>query len=395
MQSQILGLINPAIAFLFAGTFLLLWMRDRSMTYVCWLSLGYAGLACGFLLFHFAGDPDGPVSILAMHTAYSISVLAVCTGVLMRAGVAMRWPVPLFIVCVAGVLMVMSAPLPAMNTRLYIANTCYGLMFALAAQVLSRSGRGETIDRLILWLFGLTAAQFFIRPYLASVAEGAMTGLEYRSSVFYSVLILTVALISLVMAMVLVAATVSDQIRQMKEETECDLLTGLMGRRAFERAAMGMLDQAQGSERALSLIVADIDHFKRVNDIWGHQAGDNAITAFGRLLADTVRDGDLVGRIGGEEFCIIAWDCPAHAAKSLAERIRNDFSRTQIDGLGEDIRLTASFGVAGRKEGEGYGRIFARADAALYKAKESGRDRVEGPAPVSWKAPGRAAIRAA
>ncbi|HCO47614.1 MAG TPA: GGDEF domain-containing protein, partial [Erythrobacter sp.] len=83
------------------------------------------------------------------------------------------------------------------------------------------------------------------------------------------------------------------------------------------------------------------------------QAGDKAIAQFGEIVRGTIRETDIAGRIGGEEFCILAWNCDEQAAVSLAERIRRKFAQAQIEGLPGDQRLTASFGVAGRGEGEG------------------------------------------
>ena len=89
-----------------------------------------------------------------------------------------------------------------------------------------------------------------------------------------------------------------------------------------------------------------------------------------------IRGCDVAGRIGGEEFCIAVWNCPNEPAERLAERIRIAFARLEHDGLNDDIRLTASFGVATARDGETYERLFARADEALYQAKSDGRDQV-------------------
>lgn len=124
------------------------------------------------------------------------------------------------------------------------------------------------------------------------------------------------------------------------------------------------------------MVIADIDHFKQVNDIWGHQAGDTAIINFGDLLEGTIRGCDVAARIGVEEFCLLVWNCGLDDAAGLAERIRLAFAQMEHRGVGPDIRLTASFGVAEMHKGESYESLFARADAALYQAKEEGRNQV-------------------
>ena len=174
--------------------------------------------------------------------------------------------------------------------------------------------------------------------------------------------------------MVLVGACLYDQIKAVREQADLDGLTKLRTRRAFEQGVVTLLERAKQECAPVSLVVADIDHFKAVNDVWGHQAGDKAIAQFGEIVRGTIRETDIAGRIGGEEFCILAWNCDEQAAVSLAERIRRKFAQAQIEGLPGDQRLTASFGVAGRGEGEGYGKLFARTDGALYAAWENGRN---------------------
>ena len=166
----------------------------------------------------------------------------------------------------------------------------------------------------------------------------------------------------------------TDQTKAVREDAERDALTGLKMRGPFEAQAIAMLNRARDKDVPVSVIVADIDHFKRVNDIWGHQVGDTAIASFGDLLRSTIRDTDIAGRIGGEEFCILVWNCPEEPTLNLAERIRARFEQLPIEGISDDVRLTASFGVAQWVTDEGYGRLFARADAALYRAKEGGRN---------------------
>lgn len=376
MQNQIIGLINPAIALLFAATFLLIWWRDRSARHVLAMGLGYGATAIGFVAFHFGASPDSTLSVLITHLGYSGGVCGTVWGICRRAGMPVRLPVIASIVLATGIALALGDVASNVNARIYASNTCYGIILALGAQVLARSGRTAAIDKVLLGLMILSAVQFFVRPFVTILFQGVVSAVEYRDSIFYAMMVATVAVVSLMMAMAMVAACVSDVMQKVKDDSARDLLTGLYARRAFESRAMDMIERAHADGVGATAIVADIDHFKRVNDIWGHQAGDNAIGAFGRLIASMVRDGDCVGRIGGEEFCVIVWHCDSQGAIGLADRIRREFAAMAIDGLSADIRLTASFGVAQVQRGEGYGKLFARADAALYRAKEAGRDRV-------------------
>ena len=199
---------------------------------------------------------------------------------------------------------------------------------------------------------------------------------QYRDSVGYAVLTVTAAILTLMLASSVLATILSDQIRDMQTRSQSDPLTGLPLRRGFEERVDRKLAESEETNVPVSLIIADIDHFKQVNDLWGHQAGDRAIESFGRLIARNVRRTDIAGRIGGEEFCVLVWNCDHEEARGLAERLRKTFAAMPHDGINDDVRLTASFGVTTVRRREGYVRAFSRADQALYEAKQAGRDRV-------------------
>jgi diguanylate cyclase (GGDEF)-like protein len=149
-----------------------------------------------------------------------------------------------------------------------------------------------------------------------------------------------------------------------------DSLTGLLNRRSFaEHVAL-----ARGDDPALSVAVIDLDHFKQVNDTYGHETGDRALRAFAETLRAAVRSGDLVGRHGGEEFVIAFPDCGVVDAQTVLESVRSEFTRsTHRAGL---PACTVSAGVVAALPGEDLPAVIARADAALFEAKRAGRDRV-------------------
>jgi diguanylate cyclase (GGDEF)-like protein len=156
-----------------------------------------------------------------------------------------------------------------------------------------------------------------------------------------------------------------------------DELTGMKNRRAFYELAQQAFEQAARYERPLSLISLDIDHFKSINDTWGHAAGDAALRSIARVMTTTSRVTDIAGRVGGEEFAILLPETTTEAAVVHAERLRRDVADIVVSYDGVDIRLTCSMGVASRDEFTvSLDRLMARADAALYDAKAAGRNRV-------------------
>jgi len=153
-----------------------------------------------------------------------------------------------------------------------------------------------------------------------------------------------------------------------------DDLTGLHNRRSFNELFSLALSAARRHGHPLSLIVIDLDHFKDVNDTYGHSVGDLVLKKFAELLKSMVRDEDVVARWGGEEFIILLSHTASDAAAALAERIRYGFEHDPCSAT--PFAVTASFGVAQLQDGEQEDALIRRADSALYRAKREGRNRV-------------------
>jgi diguanylate cyclase (GGDEF)-like protein len=160
-----------------------------------------------------------------------------------------------------------------------------------------------------------------------------------------------------------------------EEAAFTDHLTGLANRRRFERQLDREVERTQRYLHPFCVMMLDIDHFKQVNDTYGHDSGDEVITRIGKILREGTRGIDLAARIGGEEFGIILTETALEAALEVGERLRVAINSAEIPGV---RRVTGSFGVAEcPAHGPTAREIFAAADAALYAAKRQGRDRVE------------------
>ena len=154
-----------------------------------------------------------------------------------------------------------------------------------------------------------------------------------------------------------------------------DGMTGLTNHRTFKERASEALARANRSGRPLSVILTDIDHFKKVNDTHGHAVGDEVIKAVANVLASSARDIDIVARYGGEEFAIVLEECDDESAVTIAERIREKVKELLFDGADGEFSVTLSLGVA-RYEGQSLADLVDEADQALYAAKRGGRDQV-------------------
>ena len=170
-------------------------------------------------------------------------------------------------------------------------------------------------------------------------------------------------------------------LRKLYESSVRDGLTGAFNRRHFNDRLVAEISYAVRHGTELALLMFDIDHFKRVNDNYGHLAGDRILSKLTSVMQHTVRAEDILARYGGEEFAVIARGTDAGGARSLADRIRGISERVTVRFEGIDLRVTVSVGVAMLSDVEGKepGQFIGRADANLYAAKQSGRNCVVGP----------------
>jgi diguanylate cyclase (GGDEF)-like protein len=157
-----------------------------------------------------------------------------------------------------------------------------------------------------------------------------------------------------------------------------DALTGLLNRGAIFETFAAELSRARRARTPISIIMVDVDHFKRVNDDHGHLAGDAVLCELARRLTEQVRPYDALGRYGGEEFLVVLPGCPGDEALEVAERLREQACARSIAWDGREVPVTISLGVVSqdRVVSEALEPLIAAADLALYEAKRSGRNRV-------------------
>jgi diguanylate cyclase (GGDEF)-like protein len=168
-------------------------------------------------------------------------------------------------------------------------------------------------------------------------------------------------------------ARLFDRVRQLATE---DGLTGIYNRRHLLELAERSHGRAVRGATQLAAIMVDIDHFKRINDTYGHAVGDTVIAEVARRLRTSLRPGDLLGRYGGEEFLLLVHTSPA-SAHDVADRVLATISGTPVPAGARELRVTASVGVAHLLPTDrDLGALLDRADRALYQAKDQGRDRV-------------------
>lgn len=163
--------------------------------------------------------------------------------------------------------------------------------------------------------------------------------------------------------------------RKIETQATLDSLTGLPNRRGFDLLAAQAMLEAQREPKPLTALLLDLDHFKRLNDTYGHLAGDQVLSGFARHLASCLRQSDIVCRWGGEEFIVLLKDTDSATALKIAEKIRLLIEQQRYTYEGKNMRLTVSIGVTTLQANDTLHSLLSRADHAMYRAKQTGRNR--------------------
>jgi diguanylate cyclase (GGDEF)-like protein len=231
----------------------------------------------------------------------------------------------------------------------------------------------------------LGTTEFMARGSRLGVARTTVLAVEPMSAVTargvpYRRKVMLIALITLALAAGVAARLGRPLARMFSELTsqaETDALTGLANRRALDERLVEEVDRARRHSTHLSFVLLDIDDFKKVNDAYGHQTGDEVLRAVSSVFAGSLRELDLAGRFGGEEFALILPGTTLAGACRVAEQIRERLGEVTLSGpQGASISVTASFGASEFPTCPSLDNLIERADAALYGAKRSGKNRV-------------------
>ncbi|UCV09622.1 diguanylate cyclase [Dechloromonas denitrificans] len=230
---------------------------------------------------------------------------------------------------------------------------------------------------------GRIAGRYFLAAALTTMLGTSVTALAVWHGLPYTSISFHAAGWGVVIEGILLALALAYRMRQHQQARQqaeqlasTDPLTGLLNRRAFFEHAGPVWSTALRSNRHLSVLMADIDHFKEINDGYGHAMGDKVLAEISRLLAAACRSGDIAARWGGEEFVLLLPETDAAQACQLAERLRGEIECLKFGSAGQGFRLSASFGIAQLGDHESLDKLIHDADAWLYRAKQTGRNRV-------------------
>ncbi|MEP2737281.1 MAG: GGDEF domain-containing protein [Erythrobacter sp.] len=385
MQAQIFTFVIPAMALIYALVLGALWWQRRDQWHILAYSYCFGSIAAGVLVNIWIMGAVGALGIVVYHLLSMSGIIAMMWGTSRRVG----QDIPIFIygftVVIACVLLAIAGSVDDIATMKLIQNTGSALLLALAAQNLWFAKKNHLVDHALVWVLALFSGFGFIRPVLTDLSIVLFGEGDQGIALLTSLHALLMTVMITLMALCLVSSVIADNMAEQRRKAEIDPLSGLRMRGAFEVEAEAMIERAHKAEVPVSMIIADIDHFKLINDRHGHLIGDKVIAEFGRLMLKAIRSKDIAGRskdiagrLGGEEFGLLLWNCDGEAAESMADRLR-----VQIHDVGSSIgmkamRCSASFGVEQWSKNTGFSKVFERADANLYRAKNGGRNQVCG-----------------
>lgn len=379
-------LLNPALSLMLAVTFAVLWLQPKARPYLAALAAGHVAVGLGFLL-QYVQLPIG-----FYPTKFISNVFLMCGSVLMASAVIARAGrpvpfVPLLGLAGAGLcgFLWFTLQQPFLAGRILSTCLAMGGMGLIVSWNLYRHKNKTVIDKLLLGLSLFIAVNMVtVTPVLLATTGRYISYDGYYQSTFWTSTMLTHAVQAVLISICLIIGATTETLESLRREAHTDPLSGLLNRRGFEERALPLVRQARTAGTPLCLILADLDHFKRVNDLYGHGVGDSVIVAFSRLIGENGEAGAVVGRTGGEEFALLMPGRDVSVVRLFAEGLRVSVCQARLAGVPEAVgTVSASFGVAGLLPHEDLSDLFRRADEALYEAKRDGRNRVKVAPPVA------------
>lgn len=368
-----LSLITPTVLILFGVAFASVWAGYQRRAHLLCLAAACFSFGAGACSQILSMPSDTGANALVSGFFYSAAVCLAVQGILLRA----RRPFP-WAACAAYVLLIMAGLWyffyvdRNLLARVYLQNGGYGLLFLMASVRLAGAPRERMPDKLLFWVVLGLGAQFIPRTVLTLGGTAPVGARAFAESVFWQALQLSLALFGIALALVLLFAVVSDLIDEATRDRDRDWLTGVLTRRGFElRTRQRLARNASGS----ALILADVDHFKQINDRHGHPAGDRILSTVADCLARALRKEDVLGRLGGEEFAVFMPGVSLDAALRCAERLRAEVAGS-VTAPDAGSPVTISLGVVMVEPGASWDAAYQLADQKLYQAKQLGRNRV-------------------
>jgi diguanylate cyclase (GGDEF)-like protein len=354
------------------------WAQNTAIHGVCWWGFAHLICAASVVLFGTYGSAPDLISIDIANVLLFTSFAVTWTGARVFDG---RPVEPVYLVT-GAVLWLLLCRLPvlteAIQTRALIASSIVTAYTWLTAYEFWRGRNEQLVSRWpAIFLLFAHGALFLLRTPLALLLPWAPDN-HLFGSVWLTVLSFEALLFTISIAFILLAMAKERTELRHRTAALVDPLTGIANRRSFLQDATQLAKRHSGKPLPTAVLLIDLDHFKSINDRFGHALGDRVLEIFSDAARKSVRSTDLLGRLGGEEFAAVLHDTSRDKAMAVAERIRESFAHAAQDVDGRPVGATLSIGLAYCEEAAlDVPELLAQSDQALYFAKERGRNRVE------------------
>jgi diguanylate cyclase (GGDEF)-like protein len=354
------------------------WVQNTSIKAVAWWGFAHLLRAASVVLFGMYGSVPDLISIDLANAMLFTAFAVTWTGARVFDG---RPVEPVYLVT-GAVLWLLICRLPilaeAVDARVLIASGIITTYTWLTAFEFWRGRDEQLVSRwpAIFMLFA-HGALFLLRTPLVAVLPWSVTSQVY-GSVWLTVLSFEALLFTISIAFILLAMAKERTELRHRTAAMVDPLTGIANRRSFLQEAALIAKRHTADPRPTAVLVIDLDHFKSINDRFGHALGDRVLELFSETARLSIRSSDLIGRLGGEEFAAVLYDTNRDKAMAVADRIRESFAQASLEVDSRPVGATVSIGLVHCQEAVlDVPQLLAQADQALYYAKERGRNRVE------------------
>jgi diguanylate cyclase (GGDEF)-like protein len=356
------------------GAMLLFFGKQENIPALQWWGTAYLLGAASVALWTLAADTLGPLLSLALNAVGFIACGMVWNASRVFHGRKPNVPGLVF-GAIAWIAAVKLLPADAAALRLTIGAGIVAVYAALTATELWTERRRTMQSR---WpAIAVPVLHGFV--LMLPIVLGSLLhphGQKFSSSIWVTVFAIELVLYAVGTVFVIFMLVSERTVTAHKNAASIDPLTGMFNRRGFAEATSRVIEREANGGRPVTVMIFDIDHFKSINDRFGHPAGDEILKLFAAVVVNSLRISDLSGRIGGEEFAALL-PCSLEEAVVVAERVREAFEGSGIVDDTGPVATTVSIGVAGGPAGTELEVLLAAADTALYQAKRSGRNRVE------------------
>lgn len=356
------------------GALLIFFWRQEKIEALGWWGAAYLLGAASIALWIGGGDNLGPGLLLAVN-----AVGFIACGLVWDAARVFHGREPRVVGVVAGAIVwlavvILADPLSA-HARLVLGAGIVAVYAALTAAELWRERRKSMRSRWpAIFVPVLHGAVLMLPIVLGDVMDGP--GTNPHAGIWVAVFAAELVFYAIGTVFIIFMLVSERTLAIHKTAASVDPLTGLLNRRGFSEATARMIEREAKAGRSITVMIFDIDHFKSVNDTYGHATGDDVLKIFANTTVNALRITDLIGRVGGEEFAALL-PCAMDEALLAAERVREAFEQSGVAIDGAPLATTVSIGVAGGPANTELDVLMASADTALYRAKRGGRNRVE------------------